>query len=72
MELDTVPRTIEHPEDLRAALGAAPDALARLAGLSFTHRREYVEWVEGDKRPETRTKRIAETVRRVRAGEAPP
>ena len=72
MELDTVPRTIEPPEDLRAALGAAPDALARFAGLSFTHRREYVEWVEGAKRPETRTKRIAETVRRVRAGEAPP
>jgi bacteriocin resistance YdeI/OmpD-like protein/uncharacterized protein DUF1905 len=72
MELDTEPRTIEPPEDLRAALEAAPGALVRFAGLSFTHRREYVEWVEGAKRTETRAKRIAETVRRVRAGEDPP
>jgi len=72
MEVDTEPRTIEPADDLRAALEAAPGALARFAGLSFTYRREYVEWVEGAKRTETRAKRIAETVRRVRAGEAPP
>ena len=72
MELDTEPRTIEPADDLRAALEAAPGALARFAGLSFTYRREYVEWVEGAKRTETRAKRIAETVRRVRASEAPP
>jgi hypothetical protein len=72
MELDTEPRTVEPPEDLRAALEAEPGALATYQALSFTHRREYAEWVEGAKRPETRTKRVAETVRRVRAGEAPP
>lgn len=40
--------------------------------LSFTHRREYVGWIEGAKRPETRAKRVVETVRRVREGGAPP
>ena len=40
--------------------------------LSFTHRRDYVESVDGAKRPETRAKRIAETVRGVREGGAPP
>jgi len=69
MELDTVPRTIEPPEDLRARLEAAPDALARFAGLSFTHRREYVEWVEGAKRPETRARRLATFVAMLEAGE---
>ena len=72
MELDIEPRTVEPPKDLRAALDAAPGGLARFEELSFTHRREYAEWVEGAKRPETRMKRVAETVRRVRAGEAPP
>lgn len=69
MELDTEPRTVTVPPDLRTALAEAPNAKAAFAGMSFTHRREYVEWVEEAKRPETRTRRIANTVERVRAGE---
>lgn len=69
MELDTEPRTVSVPVDLRAALGEVPEAKAAFAGMSFTHRREYVEWVEEAKRAETRTRRIAATVERVRAGE---
>ncbi len=72
MKLDTEPRTVQPPEDLCSALEAEPDALARFDELSLTHRREYAGWVAGAKRPETRTKRIGETVRRVQAGEAPP
>ncbi|MGI8885336.1 MAG: YdeI/OmpD-associated family protein [Gaiellaceae bacterium] len=69
MELDTAPRTVSVPPDLRAALAAAPEAKAALAGMSFTHRREYVEWVEEAKRQETRARRIAATVEHLRAGE---
>ncbi len=69
MELDTEPRTVAVPADLRAALAEVPEAKAAFAGMSFTHRREYVEWVEDAKRPETRARRIATTVERVRAGE---
>ena len=69
MELDTEPRTVTVPPDLRTALAEAPNAKAAFASMSFTHRREYVEWVEEAKRPETRTRRIANTVERVRAGE---
>ena len=69
MELDTAPRTVSVPRDLRAALAAAPEAKAAFAGMSFTHRREYVEWVEEAKRQETRARRIAATVERLRAGE---
>jgi uncharacterized protein YdeI (YjbR/CyaY-like superfamily) len=68
MELDTEPRTLSVPSDLADAL--AQDAAAEVAfsQLSFTHRREYVEWVEEAKRPETRQRRIAGTVERVREG----
>ena len=68
MEIDSEPRTVTVPADLHAALRADPDAKAAFANLSFTHRREYVEWVEEAKRPETRSRRIAGTVEGVREG----
>jgi hypothetical protein len=68
MELDSEPRTVSVPPDLRTALVADPEADTAFASLSFTHRREYVEWVEDAKRPETRARRIAGTVDGVRQG----
>jgi Bacteriocin-protection, YdeI or OmpD-Associated/Domain of unknown function (DUF1905) len=72
MEPDTEPRTVRVPSDLRAALAADPAVERAFAKLSFTHRREYVEWVEEARRQETRARRIAATVDRVRAGEPAP
>ena len=71
MELDEEPRTVEVPEDLQAALARDPEASTAFDRLSFTHRREYVEWVEEAKRPETRARRVAATVDRVRTGRPP-
>lgn len=70
MELDAEPRTVLVPHDLRAALDDHPEVAEAFDELSFTHRREYVEWVEEAKRPETRGRRIAATVERVREGRA--
>jgi hypothetical protein len=69
MELDSAPRRVPVPQDLAAALATDPAAKAAFAKLSFTHRREYVEWVEEAKRPATRSRRIAATVERVGAGQ---
>jgi hypothetical protein len=71
MELDLAPRTVAVPEDLTSALEVESGVLETFDALSFTHRREYVEWVEGAKRADTRARRIAETVDRVRAGKPP-
>src|SRR5512132_1308755 len=71
MELDIEPRRVRVPDDLARALAASPDAKGAFAQLSFTHRREYVEWVQEAKRPETRKRRIEQTVERVRAGRTP-
>ena len=68
MALDAAPRTVRVPADLRAALAEDPDAKAAFAKMSFTHRREYVEWVEEAKRPETRARRVASTVERAGQG----
>jgi Bacteriocin-protection, YdeI or OmpD-Associated/Domain of unknown function (DUF1905) len=66
IEPDTAPREVELPPDLEAAL----DDRARAAydALSFTHRKEWVRWVEEAKKPETRATRIAKTVTGLREG----
>jgi hypothetical protein len=64
IELDTEERTVELPPDLRKALTAAgKSAMAHWKKLSFTHQREHVEAVEGARKPETRTRRIAAVVK---------
>lgn len=69
MEVDTKPRTVTVPRDLAEALDVDEAATAAFDKLSFTHKREYVEWIEEAKRPETRARRIASTLDRVRKGE---
>ena len=50
------------PDDFGGALDAAPQARAFFDTLAPTYRREYLEWIVGAKRPETRAKRIATAV----------
>lgn len=66
VERDDRPREVAVPDDLAAALDADPSVRALFDGLAFSHRREYVEWVEGAKKAETRARRVAQTVERVR------
>jgi uncharacterized protein YdeI (YjbR/CyaY-like superfamily) len=50
------------PQDLQAALDAAPAARATWDGFPPSCQREYVEWVTEAKRDETRAKRLNQTV----------
>ena len=68
LELEDEPRTVEVPEEFQAALAADAEAKAAFEGLSFTHRREYVEWVTGAKREETRRARLERAVGMLRDG----
>jgi hypothetical protein len=68
LDLDSAPRRVAVPKDLKAALAEDEDAKKTFARMSFTHRREYVDWIEEAKRPETRARRVVATVERVRAG----
>ena len=45
---------------------------AFLDSLAFTHRREYVEWIEDAKREETRQSRIVKAVEMLRRGRRTP
>ena len=64
---DERPREVVVPEDLAAALSADRTAQEVYDRLAFTHRKEYVEWIESAKRPETRSRRVAQTIARLRA-----
>lgn len=69
LEADTDERTVTVPDDLRAALDGDEPARAAFDALSYTHRREYVEWIAEAKRQETRRRRVEQTVERLRSGD---
>lgn len=67
IEPDRSPREVDLPPDLAAALDEA-GLRHRWDALSYSHQREHVEAIEGAKRPETRTRRLAKAIEMIRAG----
>jgi uncharacterized protein YdeI (YjbR/CyaY-like superfamily) len=72
LEADEEPRTVAPPADLAAAIARRPRGAGRLRRPLLTHRREYVEWVTGAKRPETRRRRVQQAVVMLRDGRPHP
>ena len=68
VEPDTEPRVIEIPKDLMKELKKDPEAKAFFDKLSYTHRKEYVRWVEEAKKAETRQSHIVKTIEMLRKG----
>jgi hypothetical protein len=68
IEPDTAPREVEVPADLTEALAKDDAAKATFDGLSYTHRKEWVRWVEEAKKADTRATRLAKTVEALHAG----
>jgi len=68
LEEDTEPRLVVPPADLLAALENHPEAKAFFEQLSYTHQKEYVQWIEETKRQETRQARIARSIEMLQQG----
>ena len=68
VELDTEPRVVEIPTDLLKGLKKDKIAKDFFAKLSYTHQKEYVRWIEGAKKAETRLGRITKTVEMLKQG----
>ncbi|MGW4480324.1 YdeI/OmpD-associated family protein [Rhodococcus triatomae] len=62
VELDTEPDTVTEPADFQAALTADESAESAYRGLTVSRRRQHVRHIEGAKKPETRRRRIADTI----------
>lgn len=61
VELDDVPRTVELPADVEAAYKKA-GILELYRAMSFSHQREYANWIAEAKKAETRSRRIERSV----------
>ncbi len=68
LEADPEERTVVVPEDLRRALAKDRKAKETFEQFAYTHRKEYVHWIESAKKPQMRERRIAEAVTRIGKG----
>jgi hypothetical protein len=66
IEQDFEPRVVTLPPALAAALHADAEAKAAFDKLAFTNRREYASWVADAKREQTRERRVAQVLQRIR------
>lgn len=70
--VDVKNRVILIPDDLLAAFDKSKKARIFFDGLSFTNRKEYVMWIIGAKRAETRTDRVAKAIQKLKDGKLNP
>jgi uncharacterized protein YdeI (YjbR/CyaY-like superfamily) len=71
LALDDAPRTVTIPADLDAALAKTPVHQQAFAALSYSHKKEYVDWIESAKKPETRQSRIEKMAEMLAARKTP-
>jgi len=67
LELDTAPRVVEMPPDLAQAIGRDQKAKAAWDQLSYTNKKEMARSLEEAKKPETRERRLAAALARLRS-----
>ena len=66
--IDAAKKIIRLPEDFEKALKKSKKANEFLQSLSFTNKKEYVEWIVTAKREETRKERVSGSVERLEKG----
>ena len=66
LEYDPELRTVDLPETLRVKLEADSKAAAAFEKLSYTRRKEFVDWITGAKQPETQRRRITQAMAMLR------
>jgi len=72
IERDTKERLVEVPIELQEILKRSPNAKSFYESLSFTNRKEYARWIISAKRPETKDRRLSETLTRLLKGKKNP
>lgn len=70
-DIDRIGRGADAPSDLLEALSREPRAKAAFDGRPPSEKKLWAYWVLSAKRPETRARRVEETVKRVLAGRRP-
>lgn len=68
LERDDEPREVDVPPVLEQGLAGDAAAAAAFEALSYTHRREYAEWIAQAKKEETRKRRAGKSLEMLKAG----
>jgi len=63
--VDPAKKTVKLPDDLAAAMKKNKKASTYFETLSFTNKKEYIEWIVTAKRDETRKERVQGTIERL-------
>lgn len=69
MQVDRSERVVEIPAELRDALAASRKAAAAFESLSYSHRKEFADWVADAKKEETRATRAKKSIAMIMAKE---
>lgn len=70
--VDAKTKTVRVPEDLAVAFKKRGEARRAFDALAYTNRKEYVLWIVGAKREETRIARVKATIEKLLAGKPNP
>ena len=70
--VDFIARTVSIPEELETVFRKNKNAGVFFDSLSFSNKREYVEWLEQAKRVDTRTKRLESVLEKLSTGKKNP
>lgn len=65
---DLEERTVEIADDIASVFNENPDAKSQFDKMSYTHRKEYIRWIEEAKKPETRENRKIKMIEMVLKG----
>ncbi|NOT75472.1 MAG: DUF1905 domain-containing protein [Cyclobacteriaceae bacterium] len=65
IEQDTEERIVVLPKELESILKKNPKASAFFSTLSYTNRKEYVNWIVSAKKEETKEKRLKEILKKL-------
>ncbi|MDX1477867.1 MAG: YdeI/OmpD-associated family protein [Saprospiraceae bacterium] len=65
---DDAPRVVEVPDVVKRRLSSHPEAVRVFDGLSYTHQKEYVQWITEAKRDDTRARRLDKMVEMLMSG----
>ena len=71
-EADFTTSTVSIPEELKTVFRKNKNAGVFFDSLSFSNKREYVDWLEQAKRVETRTKRLESVLEKLSTGKKNP
>jgi bifunctional DNA-binding transcriptional regulator/antitoxin component of YhaV-PrlF toxin-antitoxin module len=72
IERDDSARAVEVPPELAKELKRDGGARRAFDSLSYSHKKEYVSWIEEARREDTRIRRSAMAVRMLQASQRPP